>query len=243
MSISQSALNETAILLTFVNRHWSKHLIDRSRDISIHSSILAIHLVQQHVKERAKNKNIQQEIEAMNIRKKSKSDSEIVDWLISSSILRFSIRISSDREWFTSHVAWEVEINEFATASNARMFFAQFWQMQFRKQLHFWSHTNSHYVISQCDDLICFRNDRIRNLQIYTCSRKLFAQILDSDTLFDSQWSLNRFQSADAVKSISSLICLAIDSHRSSRESKRSLSWESIDLKKSQKFFVFRISY
>ena len=46
------------------------------------------------------------------------------------------------------------------------------------------SHTNSHYVISQCDDLICLQNDRIRDLQIHTCSRKSFASILDSDSRF-----------------------------------------------------------
>ena len=34
-SIRQLALYETAILLTFVNRHWSKHLIDRLTDTSI----------------------------------------------------------------------------------------------------------------------------------------------------------------------------------------------------------------
>ena len=107
------------------------------------------------------------------------------------------------------------------------MFFAQFWQLQSQKQ---WSsHTNSRYVISQCDDLIYFRNDRIRDLQSYTCSRKSFASILDSDSLFDSQWSLNRVQFADAVKSISSSICLAIDSHRSSLESKAMrYRWESL---------------
>ena len=48
----------------------------------------------------------------------------------------------------------------------------------------FWPHTNSHYVMHQCDDHICFRNDQIRNLQIYTCSRKLSAPILGPDPRF-----------------------------------------------------------
>ena len=80
--------------------------------------------------------------------------------------------------------------------------------MQSRKQLYhsFWFHTKSHYVIFQCDDLICFRNDQIRNLQIYTCSRKSFASILDFDsrdisfldfrhssTLFNSRTSSKAF--------------------------------------------------
>ena len=43
---------------------------------------------------------------------------------------------------------------------------------------------NSRYVISQCDDQICFRNDQIRDFQIYTCSRKLFASIFDFDSRF-----------------------------------------------------------
>ena len=34
-SIRQLALYETIILLTFVNCHWSKHLIDRLNDTSI----------------------------------------------------------------------------------------------------------------------------------------------------------------------------------------------------------------
>ena len=108
------------------------------------------------------------------------------------------------------------------------------------------SYTNSHYVMSQCDDFICFRNDRIRNIQIYTCSRKSFAQILDFRFTF---LNFRRFfiliQFADAVKDISSSICLAVDSHWSSRELKavkypwESLLWENVDLKKSQKLFVF----
>ena len=54
-------------------------------------------------------------------------------------------------------------------------------------------HINSHYVISQCDDLICFWNDQIRNLQIYTCSRKFFASIFDLDSRFSilEDFSLN----------------------------------------------------
>ena len=54
-----------------------------------------------------------------------------------------------DQRWSTSHVFWKVEINEFATASSALVLFAQFWQMQFRKQWSF--HTISHYVMSQCE--------------------------------------------------------------------------------------------
>ena len=66
-------------------------------------------------------------------------------------------------------------------------------------------------------------------------------------TFFDSRKSFIQLQSADVVKNISSSICLAVDSHRSSRELKalkyswESLSWESVDLKKLQKLFVFRI--
>ena len=104
--------------------------------------------------------------------------SEIAGWL-AHSITYFETLHHRGRS--ISHVHWEVEINESAAAPNARMFSAQFWSMQFRKQ---WSpHTNSHYVISQCDDLICFQNDQIRGLQTYTCSRKSFASILDPDSL------------------------------------------------------------
>ena len=83
-----------------------------------------------------------------------------------------------DREWFTSHVFWKIEINEFATTSNARVFFAQFWHMQFQKQWSF--HTNSHYVITQCDDFICLQNDRIRNFQ----NLHMFAKIFRANSRF-----------------------------------------------------------
>ena len=167
------------------------------------------------------------------------------DSLTSSFIFRFSIRISSDREWFTSHVSWEVEINRFAETSYALVLFAQFWQMQFRKQ---WSsHTNSHYVISLCGDFICFRNDRIRDFQNLHMLAKIFrANSRSRFTFLDSRKFLILLQFADVVKSISSSICLAVDSHRSLREpetmkySWKSLSWKSIGLEKSQKLFVFR---
>ena len=60
--------------------------------------------------------------------------SEIIDSFTSSSIFKSSIKISFDREWFTSHVFWEIEINELASTSKTRMFFAQFRQMQSHKQ-------------------------------------------------------------------------------------------------------------
>ena len=48
-------------------------------------------------------------------------------------------------------------------------------------------------------------------------------------TFFDSRRFLTQLQSADAVKNISSSICLAVDSHRSSRELRAMrYSWESL---------------
>ena len=48
---------ELVILLTLVKIvTWSKHLIGRSSDISIHFSIFVIRLVQQHVKKKLKTK-------------------------------------------------------------------------------------------------------------------------------------------------------------------------------------------
>ena len=61
------------------------------------------------------------------------------------------------------------------------------------------SHTNSHYVISQCDDLICLQNDRILNLQIHTCSRKSFASILNSSLDFDSSLDLSKISHSTSI--------------------------------------------
>ena len=67
-------------------------------------------------------------------------------------------------------------------------------------------------------------------------------------TFLDSRRFHTLFQFANAVKSISPSIDLTVDSHRSSRESKtmkyswRSLSWKSIDLKKSQKLLFSNFS-
>ena len=63
-------------------------------------------------------------------------------------------------------------------------FLRNFDKCNFENICTFWFHTNSHYVMFQCDDYICFRNDQIRNFQIYTCSRKLFASIFDFDSRF-----------------------------------------------------------
>ena len=153
----------------------------------------------------------------------------------------------SDREWFTSHVFWKVEINEFAAASNARVFFAQFWHMQFQKQ---WSlHTNSHYVISQCERFYLLSKRSNSKSSESTHARESLSRKF-SIPIHVSRFSkiFHSIQSADAVKSISSSICLIIDSHRSFRESKavkyswKSFSWRSIDLKKSQKLLFSNFS-
>ena len=100
------------------------------------------------------------------------------------------------------------------------------------------SHTNSHYVISQCDDLICFSNDRIRDLQTYTCSRKSFASILDSDSLLDFsilEGLFNSLQFSSIVKSILSSVGLTVESYQMPRELRtnedlyfeRALTWRS----------------
>ena len=87
--------------------------------------------------------------------------------------------LQRDRGRPIPHVSWEAEINEPAGAPTALVLSAQFWRMQSRKQ---WPpHTNSHYVIPQCDGLTCFQNGQIRGLQTYTCSRKPSAPILDLD--------------------------------------------------------------
>ena len=104
------------------------------------------------------------------------------------------------------------------------------------------SHTNSHYVMSQCDDLICLQNGRIRNFQDLHMLAEIFrANSRFRFTFFDSRRFFIQFQFADAVKDNSSSICLAVDSHRPFRELKTMkyswefLLWESVDLKKSQK--------
>ena len=91
--------------------------------------------------------------------------------------------LQRDRGRPIPHVSWEAEINEPAGAPTALVLSAQFWRMQSRKQ---WPpHTNSHYVIPQCDGLTCFQNGQIRGLQTYTCSRKPSAPILGSDPPLD----------------------------------------------------------
>ena len=150
---SQWHVNRQFQLCTNQLSYWhssNRHSIEASdRSFStwhINSFIFRIfHLVQQHVIERvtvqlresvqslkrAKNKSIQQEIEAMNIIVK-KSKSAFRNCRLAHFIIYFEIL--HHRERFMSHVSWEVEINESATTSNARMFFAQFWLIQFRKQ-------------------------------------------------------------------------------------------------------------
>ena len=75
-----------------------------------------------------------------------------------------------DQRWFTSHVFWEIEINEFATTSSAFVFFAQFWQMQSRKQ---WSlHTISHYVMFQCERFYLFSKRSNSKFSKFTHARE-----------------------------------------------------------------------
>ena len=95
----------------------------------------------------------------------------------------YIIEILFHCERFVSHVRWKVEFIWFATTSNAFVFFSRFWQMQFRKQM--WFYTKLHYVIFSCNNYICFQIDQIRNIWINTCSRKRFAQIFDFAMIFD----------------------------------------------------------
>ena len=98
------------------------------------------------------------------------------------------------------------------------------------------------FRITSClnaNDFICFQNDRIRDFQnLHMLAKTFRVNSRSRCTFLDSRKFFIQFQFADVVKNISSSICLAIDSHRSSRESKKSL-FENIDLKKSQKLFVF----
>ena len=128
---------ESIILLTFVKSSFDRSIWSIVFCVTIQFILRISRLVQSHVNEKTKNKNIQQEVETLNI---TRQEVEVciqklsIDLLILFIIFKFSIRISFDREWFTSHDFWEIEINEFAITSNARLFFAQFWQMQFQKQ-------------------------------------------------------------------------------------------------------------
>ena len=108
-----------------------------------------------------------------------------IDSLTSSSIFRFSIKISSDRRWFTSHVFWEVEINEFATTSIALVLFAQLWQMQFQKQ---WSFHTIH-VTSYLNATIIFVFETIK-FEIFksTHARESFSRQF-SISIHDSRFS------------------------------------------------------
>ena len=79
-----------------------------------------------------------------------------------------------DQRWSTSHVFWKIEINEFATTSNALVFFAQFWQMQSRKQWSF--HTISHYVMFQCERFYLFSKRSNSKFSKSTHARESFSR-------------------------------------------------------------------
>ena len=184
------------------NRH-SIEASDRSFSTwhFIHSSILLLHLVRSHVNERmtiqlrrsvqslerARNKNITRDRSDEYHTSRSRSlHSEIVDWLahfiilfqmfnqnlIWSWMIYIACFLRSRNQWICNNIKCARVLRVVLTIAIQLLY-------------SFWSHTNSHYVISHCDDFICFQNDQIRDLQIYTCSRKSFASILDSDSLLD----------------------------------------------------------
>ena len=113
----------------------------------------------------------------------------------------------------------------------SRMQFSQFW-FSYKFALRHISMRRSHLFSKRS-------NSKSSNLHMLAKVFRVNSRFWFTSRFLDSQWSLNHLQFADVVKSISSLICLAIVSHRALRASRRSLSWESIDLKKSQKLFVF----
>ena len=234
----QSLINyvryELAILLTLVNCH-SIEALNRSfasRDISLHSSSFAIlHLVRLHVNEKVKNKSITKDRRDEFQRQSAKYETtvlltlqetevcynEIVDWL-AHFIIYFQI---FDQNFIWS---WMIYIACFLRSRNqwvcSRIKCARVFRVVLTTAIQlfysFWFHTNSHYVISQCDDLICFRNDRIRDLQTYTCSRKSFASILDSDSLLDFsilEDFFNSFQFSSIVKNILSSVEMTVESY------------------------------
>ena len=104
------------------------------------------------------------------------------------------------------------------------------------------SHTNSHYVMPQCDGLTCLQNGPIRDLQdLHMLAEAFRANSRSRSTFLDSRRSLIQLQSAGAAKGISPPICLAVGPHRPPRELEAvgypwgSLLWGSVGLKKPQK--------
>ena len=107
-------------------------------------------------------------------------------------------------------------------------------------------HTNSHYVMPQCDGLTCLQNGQIRGLQdLHMLAEAFRANSRSQSTFLDSRRSLTQLQSAGAAKGISPPICLAVGPHRPPRELEAvgypwgSPLWGSVGLEEPQKLFVF----
>ena len=155
--------------------------------------------------------------------------------------------LQSDREWSTSHVRWKLEFIWFAITSNQIVVFAYLRHMQ--SQIRFHNSEISYkfalrHVSMRRSHLFAKRSNSKSSES--THAREIFrANSRSRFTFFDFRRFFIQLQSANAVKNISSFICLAVDSHRSPRKLKamkypwRFLLRRSVDLKKSQKLFVF----
>ena len=162
---------EITFLLTLVNCH-SIETSSRSSHVTFYSFFdFVIRFVQQHVNEKTKNKNITKN---KNDEYKSKNRNLLMQKMSTRSFYHLFLDFQSDQRWFTSHVFWKIEINEFATASNALVFFAQFWQMQFQKQWLFY--TISHYVMLQCERLYLFSKRSNSKFSEFTHARESFSR-------------------------------------------------------------------
>ena len=223
-----STMYETVILLTLVNRHWSKHLVDFH--VTFRFILRIFRLVRPHVNERARNKNIQHEIEAMNISIKSRN-------LLMQKMSTFARFI-----YFQIFNLINDDLHRMFSEKSKSMSLQQHQVRSFSSRSSDKCNLKSNdrliqFRITSClnaNDFICFQNDRIRDLQNLHMLAEIFrANSRFRCTFLDSRKFLTQLQSANAVKDISPSICLAIDSHRSSRESGRFL-FENIDLKESK---------
>ena len=250
----QSSINyvsKKTILLIFVNRHWSKHLIDRHVTFySFFDFVISFcSIVRQ---EKAKNKNI-----TRNKNDEYMSKVEIC-WCKKCRLFDSFHHLFSD---FQSEFHLIVNDLHRMFVENSNSFDLQSRQI---KSLfsHFFDTCNLNYVFNfEISHKFALRHVSMR--RFYLFSKRSNSRFSDLHMLakifrvnsrsrfiflfafFDFRKFFIQFQFANVVKNISSFICLAIDSHRSFRKSKtmkyswKFLFWESIDLKKSQKLFVF----
>ena len=237
---SVSTMYETAILLTLVKSSLDRNIWSIVFYVTFQFIVLRIsRLVRSHVNERVRNKSIHKRKKRWTSHVK-KSKFAFRNCRLAHFIIYLEIS-SRTEEQSISHVRWEFEFIWFAVTSNQVVVFAYLRHMQSQIRSHSFeiSYKFALRHISMRRSHLFAKRSNSRSSDSHMLAKVFRVNSRFWIMFFDSRRSLIQLQSADAVKSISSFICLAVDSHRSSLESGavkypwESLLWKSTDLKKS----------